>query len=34
VPSGWREQELPVKLEMLELLVPQCWHSYLGFSVA
>ena len=31
-PSGWRGQELPVKLIRLEALVPQCLHSYLDFS--
>ena len=31
-PSGCREQEEPVRLEMLDELVPQCLHSYLVFS--
>jgi hypothetical protein len=27
-PSGWREQDEPVKLEMLDALAPQYLHSY------
>jgi hypothetical protein len=31
-PSGCREHEEPVKLEMLDELLPQYLHSYLAFS--
>lgn len=32
-PSGCLKQELPVKLEILERLVPQYLHSYFAFSL-
>ena len=32
-PFGCLEQELPVKLEILDRLVPQYLHSYLAFSL-
>src|ERR1035438_1501842 len=31
-PSGWREHEEPVKLEMLDAPLPQYLHSYRGLS--